>query len=120
MLRPVLLGSASFTAVNSVHLQAEIMDSKIEMGKVYDTLLCSPGMEETVKIDLKISRKAVLLLSHAIEKGADPLGKAGLPCLPEEIAKEFSTLLSGIAKDCIDKAGLEILNQKLKAMTPQI
>ncbi|WP_285545472.1 hypothetical protein [Dyadobacter frigoris] len=96
------------------------MDSKIEMGKVYETLLCSPGMEETVKIDLKISRKSVLMLSHAIEKGADPLGKAGLPNLPDEISKEFSQLLFGIAKDCIDKAGLEQLNQKLKAMTPQV
>lgn len=96
------------------------MDSKIEMGKVYETLLCSPGMEETVKIDLKISRKAVLMLAHAIEKGADPLGKEGLPGLPEEISKEFSQLLSTIAKDCIDKAGLETLNQKLKAMTSQI
>ncbi|GLU57444.1 hypothetical protein Dfri01_69050 [Dyadobacter frigoris] len=92
------------------------MDSKIEIAKVYDTLLCSPGMDEIVKIDLKISRKAVLILCHAIEKGSDETGNAGLPSLPENISKQFSELLSGISKDCLEKSGLELLSQKLKAL----
>jgi hypothetical protein len=29
------------------------------LGKVYETLLCSPGMNETVKIDVKVNRKAI-------------------------------------------------------------
>jgi hypothetical protein len=92
------------------------MDSKIEIAKVYDTVLCSPGMEEIVKIDLKISRKAVLILCHAIEKGSDETGKAGLPSLPESISKEFSQLLFEISKDSLEKAGLRTLSEKLKAM----
>ncbi|TDE14769.1 hypothetical protein [Dyadobacter psychrotolerans] len=92
------------------------MDSKIEIARVYDTLLCSPGMDEIVKIDLKISRKAVLILCHAIEKGSDETGKAGLPSLPENISKQFSELLFGISKDCLEKSGLDLLSQKLKAL----
>ncbi|WP_159478105.1 hypothetical protein [Dyadobacter sp. 3J3] len=92
------------------------MDSKIDIANVYDTLLCSPGMDEIVKIDLKISRKAVLILCHAIEKGIDQTGKAGLPSLPESILNEFAGLLLGISKDCLEKSGLDMLSQKLKAM----
>ena len=44
------------------------------LGKVYETLLCSPGMNEAVKIDVKMNRKAVLLLNSVIEGG---LGKEG-------------------------------------------
>ncbi|MCF2443301.1 hypothetical protein L0657_04975 [Dyadobacter sp. CY345] len=94
------------------------MDSKIEIAKVYDTLVCSPGMDEIVKIDLKISRKAVLILCHAIEKGSDDTGKAGLPSLPENILIEFREILSSICKDCLEKAGLQLLSQKLKALAP--
>jgi len=32
------------------------------LGTVYETLLCSPGMNEAVKIDVKMSRKAVLFI----------------------------------------------------------
>jgi hypothetical protein len=92
------------------------MDSRIEIAKVYDTLLCSPGMDEIVRIDLKISRKAVLILCHAIEKGSDETGKNGLPSLPENILNQFRELLSGISKDCLEKSGLEMLSQKLKAL----
>jgi len=92
------------------------MDSKIEISRVYDTVLCSPGMEEIVKIDLKISRKAVLILCHVIEKGSDQTGKAGLPSLPESISKEFNELLFEISKDSLEKAGLQTLSQKLKAL----
>ncbi len=40
-----------------------------DVAKVYDTILSIPGMNETVKIDLKISRKNVLLLNRVIERG---------------------------------------------------
>ncbi len=40
-----------------------------DVAKVYDTILSIPGMNETVKIDMKISRKNALLLSRLIERG---------------------------------------------------
>ncbi|WP_255505129.1 hypothetical protein [Algoriphagus sp. Y33] len=33
---------------------------------IYETLLAVPGMHDTVKIDLKIPRKTVLLLTEVI------------------------------------------------------
>lgn len=39
------------------------------LAQVYETLLCSPGMNEAVKVDVKINRKTVLLLSSVIENG---------------------------------------------------
>ncbi len=35
-----------------------------DVAKVYDTILSIPGMNETGKIDLKISRRNVLLLNR--------------------------------------------------------
>lgn len=40
-----------------------------DIAQVYDTILSIPGMNETVKIDLKISRKNALLLNRVIERG---------------------------------------------------
>lgn len=40
-----------------------------DVAQVFDTILSIPGMNELVKIDLKISRKNVLLLNHVIERG---------------------------------------------------
>lgn len=40
-----------------------------DLAKVYDTILSIPGMNETVKIDMKISRKNVLLLNSVIKRG---------------------------------------------------
>ena len=45
------------------------MATTIDIALVYDTLLASPEMNETVKIDLRVSRKTVLLLSGVIERG---------------------------------------------------
>ncbi len=38
-----------------------------DVAKVYNTILSIPGMNETVKIDLKISRKNVLWIKNFIE-----------------------------------------------------
>ena len=40
-----------------------------DVAKVYDTILSIPGMNETVKIDMRISRKNVLLLNSVIKRG---------------------------------------------------
>ena len=37
-----------------------------DVAKVYDTILSIPGMNETVKIDMGISRKNALLLNSVI------------------------------------------------------
>ncbi len=85
-----------------------------DVAAMYDALLSVPGMNETVKIDLKISRKQVLLLSQAIKQGLSKEGmvKELLSVLP----KETGTEATGIADEFLQKAGLSELYVKLMKM----
>ena len=84
-----------------------------EVAQVFDTVLSSPGMNEQVRIDTRISRKAILLLHQIIDGGYN--GKE------MEEGAPFSGLVSGatqeelkvLAADCLKKAGLEEINEKL-------
>ncbi|WP_406843485.1 hypothetical protein [Flavobacterium soyae] len=87
------------------------MITKNEVTKVYDTVLSTPGMSELVKIDLKISRKNVLLLSHVISKGLDP--KTEDSGLLAGISEQGISDLKNLSEECLQKAGLVELNQKL-------
>jgi len=87
------------------------MSMKNYAAKVFDTVLSIPGMSEPVKIDLKISRKNVLLLSHFIERGL--LLEKDEGSLMGSIAEEELTELKNISQECLQKAGLVELNQKL-------
>jgi hypothetical protein len=68
-------------------------------------------MSEMVKIDLKISRKNVLLLSHIIEEGLvlEKEASSLLGSIPEGDLLE----LKNVSEECLQKAGLVELNQKL-------
>ena len=88
---------------------------KNETSIVYDALLAVPGMSEQVKVDIKISRKQVLLLSNAIRAGM--AAKEGmvhdlLSVLPKESGEELGKL----ADDILEKAGLTDLHNKLKLL----
>ena len=89
---------------------------KNELGKVYGALLCSPGMNEQVKIDLKINRRAVLLLSQVIERGLSTKGNDAHFGMIDAAAKEELEELKKLSQDCLDKAGLTDLNEKLSAL----
>lgn len=83
-----------------------------EVAQVFDTILSIPGMNETVKIDLKISRKNVLLLNRIIERGLSEKGedKSGLLAnIPDDNFQE----LKAMAEEALQKAGLVELSQKL-------
>lgn len=86
-----------------------------DVAQVYGTILSIPGMNETVKIDLKISRKNILLLNQVIERGlslkGDEVSSNLLDIMPEDSLQELTT----IADDCLKKAGLVELNEKLKS-----
>jgi len=84
------------------------------LGTVFETLLCSPGMNEAVKIDFKMDRKTVLLLNGVIEAGINPNGDSQelLKLVPaDNLAK-----LKEFAEDCLSKAGLKELSEKMKAL----
>ena len=87
-----------------------------DVAKVFETLLSIPGMNEEVKVNLKTSRKNLLLLNKVIERGLN--GKdtedksiSVLETIPKEALQELGT----IAAELLDKAGLTEMNEKLKA-----
>jgi hypothetical protein len=97
------------------NLKREEMATTIDIALVYDTLLASPGMSETVKIDLRVSRKTVLLLSRALERGLQSWQTDQPGFVPAEFAgTESVSELEGIISDCLQKAGLSTLHEKLK------
>ncbi|MDR7371070.1 hypothetical protein [Flavobacterium aquidurense] len=91
------------------------MITKNEFAKVFDTVFSTPGMSEAVKIDFKISRKNVLVLSHFIEQGLllekDPSSLMG------NLSEEGLSELKNISQECLQKAGLVELNQKLLSLS---
>lgn len=81
---------------------------------VYETLLAVPGMHDTVKIDLKIPRKTVLLLTEVIIRGMNQ--KTDLENGLLQISKESEEELKSIIKDSLEKAGLTELSLRLKKL----
>jgi len=90
------------------------MITKNDVAKIFDTILSSPGMGETVKIDLKISRKNVLLLSHVIKEGI-LLEKDSLSFLAGSSEESISEL-ENLSQEFLQKAGLVELNEKLTVL----
>lgn len=88
-----------------------------DVAKVYDTIMSIPGMNETVKIDIRISRKNVLLLNSVIKRGLTAKDDEKAANLLEGIPKETLQELDAFADDCLTKAGLNELNEKLKALS---
>lgn len=87
-----------------------------EVAKVYDTVLSIPGMNEAVKIDVKINRKTVLLLHSVIERGLNIKDGDQSQGLLELIPKETVEELKGFADECLSKAGLKELSEKMKLL----
>lgn len=84
-----------------------------EVAQVFDTILSIPGMNEVVKIDLKISRKNVLLLNHVIERGLSNKDTEKPSILLKSIPDETLQELKVLADECLQKAGLIELSEKL-------
>ncbi|KDN54688.1 hypothetical protein [Flavobacterium seoulense] len=87
-----------------------------DVAKVYDTILSIPGMNEVVKIDLRISRKNVLLLNQVIERGLSVQGDDTSPILLGNVPEESLQELKNLSEEYLQKAGLIELSEKLKAL----
>ncbi|KIO54478.1 hypothetical protein IW18_02885 [Flavobacterium hibernum] len=87
-----------------------------DVAKVFDTVLSIPGMNDVVKIDLKISRKNVLLLNHVIERGLSAKGNDKPSILMSSIQEENLQELKLFGEECLQKAGLIELSEKLSVL----
>lgn len=86
-----------------------------DAARVFDTILCTPGMNENVRIDVKISRKSILLLNSVIERGLT-ITDADKTSLLSSVPEDTFTELTAFAEECLKKADLASLHEKLKAL----
>ncbi|PLK44916.1 hypothetical protein [Emticicia sp. TH156] len=87
-----------------------------DVAKVYDTILSIPGMNETVKIELRIARKNVLLLNQVIELGLAAKEDEKSPGLLSSVPPDSLQELKALSEDCLQKAGLTELSEKLSTL----
>ena len=94
------------------------MLSAKEVAVVYETLLSSPGMNDTVRIALNISRKNVLLLAKVVEMGMtmkDDTRAGIINAINQESINELAT----ISGDLLQKSGLTEMYDKLNSFQPK-
>lgn len=92
------------------------MLAKTEVAKIYETLLSIPGMNDTVKIPLNISRKNVLMLCMVIERGLTIKEQDDKALtLPEIVTKEMLQELQSLPGELLGKAGLTEMHKKLQS-----
>ncbi|MFP5439042.1 MAG: hypothetical protein ACLGH8_14775 [Bacteroidia bacterium] len=86
-----------------------------EVARVYDTLLSAPGMDDEVRVDMRILRKQLFLLNHILN----------LPSLVQAsellkyIDKGFYRDLTELGTKFLDKASLTEFNAKFMNVNPQ-
>lgn len=88
-----------------------------DVAKVFDTIFSIPGMNEIVKIDLKISRKNVLLLNHVIERGLTAKGDDKSSLFLTSIPTENLQELKQFGDEFLQKAGLIEFSEKLSSLS---
>lgn len=82
---------------------------------VYETLLSSPGMNDSIKISLHIPRKNVLLLTKIIELGLSAKdGEQG--GLMQVVGNDIIGELNSLIGDLLQKAGLTEMYSKLHSL----
>ncbi|HMR83666.1 MAG TPA: hypothetical protein PKE30_11060 [Niabella sp.] len=95
------------------------MLSEKEIALLYETLLSAPGMDDVVKIDIRMPRKAVLLLSKVIGKGLEVKPGEALSGLLKAAGEGSDKTLLEVSAELLQKAGLTTMNEKLLTLQPQ-
>jgi len=93
------------------------MLSTKDIAIVYETLLISPGMNESVKVALNMPRKNILLLAKVIELGLANKEGGGEQTIVNIANKETLVELSALSNELLNKAGLQEMNSKLIALS---
>lgn len=101
------------------NLKGVVMEGRIEIGRMYETLLASPGMNQRVKLSLTICRKTALLLNQLIEIGLAAQGKTPDSGLIASMPQESFQEMEVISMELLRKADLTELNERLKTIDPK-
>lgn len=86
-----------------------------ERARVYDTLLSAPGMDDEVRIDIKIPRKHLLLFNHIL--GLPQLGQAS--DILKHIDPGFFETMKELGERFLEKAALKDFNAKFMGVNPE-
>ena len=92
------------------------MLSTKDVAMIYETLLSSPGMNDAVRIDVKLPRKNVLLLAKVIELGLSLKDQTPKGDLLHSVNIETVEELRRITGESLSKSGLSELYIKLNAL----
>jgi hypothetical protein len=87
-----------------------------DLEKVYETLLSVPGMNDTIKVDLKVPRKTVLMLTEVLRKGMATDRRITGFGIADTVSETSQKELEDLIGDCLDKAGLTELSGKLRSL----
>ena len=87
-----------------------------DLEKVYETLLSVPGMNDPVKVDLKIPRKTVLLLTEVLRKGMSPEIQSKGFGMADTLSENTKKELNAIIEESLEKAGLMELSGRLRGL----
>lgn len=94
------------------------MLSEKEVALLYETLLSAPGMNDVVKLGLRIHRKNVLLLVKVIERGLQTKQGEALEGLLQAAGEGSQEALQQISSELLQKAGLSDMSNKLCSLQP--
>jgi hypothetical protein len=97
-------------------MSSGVSNGKKEKSKLFEMILCSPGMAEHCKISFKITRQNILVLSRLIEAGILNRKES----FEDEILGSFSegSILEfkAIHEEILKKGGLVDFYEKLKLL----
>ncbi|ASZ13742.1 hypothetical protein KTO58_05475 [Chitinophaga pendula] len=89
------------------------MLSAKDIAVIFETLLASPGMGDTVKVSLVQPRRLILLLAKVIEVGLTSREDVLLASMDVTTVES----IKGLAEELLKKAGLTELNEKISLLT---
>lgn len=92
------------------------MLSTKDAAMVYETLLTSPGMNDEVKLSIKMPRKTILLLCRIIETGLISKNGQETDGLLHAVNGDSLESLKAVGNDLLEKAGLTGLYEKLNSL----
>lgn len=91
------------------------MLTKKDAETVFETLLSSPGMNDSVKMSVSLSRKNILLLTRLIEQGIGSRDSAVQGSIVGMVGEETIQSIGKLTSEMLAKAGLTELNEKLNS-----